>query len=117
MKWFGGILLNAILFLLLSWLIPSFIVSSFGAALLASIVLAIVNMIVRPILVILTLPATIFTLGLFLFIINALMLLLTHQIMGDGFIVENFGTAIIVAFMMTLLNTFLSSTILKPIKS
>lgn len=116
MKWFGGILLNAVLFVFLSWLIPNFNVSSLGAAILASIVLAIVNMIVRPILVILTLPATILSLGLFLFIINALMLLLTHQVMGDGFVVGNFGTAIIVAFLMTVLNTILSSTVLKPIR-
>lgn len=116
MKWFGGILLNALLFLFLSWLIPSFVVSSVGAAILASIVLAIVNFFVRPILIFLTLPATIVTLGLFLFVINALMLQLTHKVMGDGFVLESFGTALLVAISMTLLNIFLSSTILKSAK-
>lgn len=116
MKWFGGILLNALLFLFLSWLIPSFVVSSIGAAILASIVLAIVNFFVRPILIFLTLPATIVTLGLFLFVINALMLQLTHKVMGDGFVLESFGTALLVAISMTLLNIFLSSTILKSTK-
>lgn len=113
MKWFGGILLNALLFLFLSWLIPSFVVSSIGTAILASIVLAIVNFLVRPILILLTLPATIVTLGLFLFVINALTLQLTHKIMGDGFVIEGFGTALLIAISMTLLNMFLNATILK----
>lgn len=113
MRWFGGILLNAILFLFLSWLIPSFVVSSIGTAILASIVLAIVNLLVRPILILFTLPATILTLGLFLFVINALMLQLTHKVMGDGFIIEGFGTALLIAISMTILNMILSSTVLK----
>ena len=114
MKWFGGILLNALLFLLLSSIIPSFVVSSIGTAILASIVLAIVNFLVRPILIILTLPATILSLGLFLFVVNALMLLLTHKVMGDGFVIESFGTALLIAISMTILNTILNATILKP---
>jgi putative membrane protein len=108
MKWFGGILVNALLFLLLSWLIPSFIVESIGTAILASIVLAIINMLVRPILILFTLPATILTLGLFLFVVNALMLLLTNKIMGDGFIIGSFGTALLIAVLMAILNLFLN---------
>ena len=114
MKWFGGILVNALLFLFLSWLIPSFVVESLGTAILASIVLAIANMLVRPILVIFTLPATVLTLGLFLFVVNALMLLLTNKIMGDGFIIESFGTALLIAVFMSILNLILNSTVLKP---
>lgn len=113
MRWFGGILLNALLFLLLSWLIPSFIVSSLGAAILASIVLAIVNILVRPILILFTLPATIITLGLFLFVINAAMLLITNKVMGNGFVINDFGTALMIAILMSILNLVLNSTILK----
>lgn len=113
MKWFGGILVNALLFLFLSWLIPSFVVASIGTAILASIVLAIANMLVRPILVFFTFPATIVTLGLFLFVVNALMLLLTNKIMGDGFIIEGFGAALLIAIFMSLLNLILNSTVLK----
>ena len=116
MKWFGGILVNAVLFLFLSWLIPSFIVSSFGAALLASFILAIANMLVRPILVFFTLPATILTLGLFLFVVNALMLLLTEKFMGNGFVIGGFGTALLIALLMSLLNMILDKTILKSKK-
>lgn len=114
MKWLGGILVNAILFLFLSWLIPSFVVESFGTAVLASLVLGIVNMLVRPILILFTLPATILTLGLFLFVVNALMLLLTNSVMGDGFIIEGFGTSLLIAIFMSVLNLILNSTVLKP---
>lgn len=114
MKWFGGIFLNALLFLFLSMLIPSFVVESIGTAILASIVLAFANMIVRPILVFFTFPATIVTLGLFLFVVNALMLLLTNTVMGDGFIIEGFGAALMIAIFMSILNLILNSTILKP---
>lgn len=113
MNWFGKILLNAVFFLVLSWLIPSFIVSSVWTAILASVVLAIMNVIVRPILVFFTLPATIITLGLFLFVINGFMLLLTNKIMGDGFIIEGFGTALVIAILMTLLNMIVSPAMSK----
>lgn len=113
MRWFGGILINALLFLFLAWLIPNFVVESLGIAILASIVLAIVNMLVRPFLVFFTLPATIVTLGLFLFVINALMLLLTNKVMGDGFIIDGFGTALLIAIFMSLLNLVLNGTVLK----
>lgn len=113
MKWFGSILLNAVLFLFLAQIIPSFVVSTIGTAILASIVLAIVNILVRPLLIFFTLPATIVTLGLFLFVINALMLLLTNKMMGDGFIIEGFGTALLISLLMTLLNSILYSTVLK----
>lgn len=110
MRWFGRILLNALLFLFLSYIIPSFHVESIGAAIIASFVLAIVNILVRPILILFTLPATIFTLGFFLFVINALMLLLTNRLVGDGFIIDGFGIALLIALLMSLLNLILNST-------
>ncbi|MDS9473002.1 phage holin family protein [Sporosarcina pasteurii] len=113
MKWFGGILVNAFLFLLLSLIIPSFHVESIGTAILASFILALVNILVRPLLVLFTLPATIFTLGLFLFIINALMLILTHKIVGNGFVIDSFGIALLIAFLMSILNLILNTTVLK----
>lgn len=113
MKWFGSILLNALLFLVISFLLPSFHVDSIGAAIGASFVLAIVNILVRPILILFTLPATIFTLGLFLFVINALMLLLVNRFVGDGFIIDSFGMALLIALLMSFLNLILNSTVLK----
>lgn len=113
MKWFSGILLNALLFLFLSLMIPSFHVEHIGAAIIASFVLAIVNIIVRPLLILFTLPATILTLGFFLFVINAIMLLITNWLVGDGFIIDSFGTALLIALLMSLLNLILNSTVLK----
>lgn len=113
MKWFGSILLNALLFLVISFIIPSFHVENIGAAIGASFVLAIVNLLVRPILILLTLPATILSLGLFLFIVNALMLLLVNRFVGSGFIIDSFGIALLIALLMSLLNMMLNATILK----
>lgn len=113
MKWFGSILLNAFLFLVISYIIPSFHVASIGAAIGASLVLAIVNILVRPILILFTLPATILTLGAFLFIINAFMLLLVNRFVGEGFIIDGFGIALLVALLMSFFNLILSETILK----
>lgn len=113
MKWFGSVLLNALLFLVISFIVPSFHVENIGAAIGASLILAIVNILVRPILILLTLPATILTLGLFLFVINALMLLLVNRFVGEGFIIDGFGIALLIALLMSLLNMILNATILK----
>ena len=85
MRWLLGILINAVLFIAFAGYFSGFEVSGFGAAITASLVLSILNMLVRPILIILTLPATILTLGLFLFVINAITLMLTDAIMGSKF--------------------------------
>jgi putative membrane protein len=69
-------------------------VSSFTAALIAAFVIGLLNIFVRPILIILTLPVTLLTLGLFLFVINALMFYMASGML-DGFIVKSFGAALI----------------------
>jgi putative membrane protein len=78
-------------------------VSGFGAALIGALVLGIVNAIVRPIMILLTLPLTILTLGLFLFVINALMLWLVAALV-PGFRVRGFGAALLGSLLLTLLN-------------
>ena len=69
-------------------------VSSFGAAMIAALVLGLLNTLLRPILVLLTLPVTLITLGLFLFVINALMFSVASALL-DGFHVAGFGAALI----------------------
>lgn len=113
MKWLGSILLNALIFLFLSLFIQSFHVENFNAAFLASFILGLINVLVRPILVILTFPITLLTLGTFLFVINALMLLLTNKIIGPSFVIDGFGTALLIALFMALLNLILNVTVLK----
>jgi putative membrane protein len=75
---------------------------------MASFVLGIVNFLVRPILVLITLPVTIVTLGLFLIVINALMLELTSSLVS-GFIVHSFGSALIAAVLLAVFNLLVSS--------
>src|SRR3989339_1035776 len=92
-------IINAIALMLITLVVPGFSVESFGYALLAAFVLGLVNAIVRPILFILTLPVTIMTLGLFTFILNALMIWLVSTIV-DGFVVEGFIPALLAALLL-----------------
>jgi putative membrane protein len=89
-KW----LLSAAALLAVTYLYSGVVVSSFGAALIAAFVIGLFNMILRPVLVVLTLPVTILTLGLFLFVINALMFWAASGVL-DGFHVRGFGAALL----------------------
>ena len=87
-------LLLAAALLLVAHLYPGVSVASFGAALIAAFVLGLINTLVRPLLVLLTLPVTLLTLGLFLFVINALMFWAAASVL-DGFNVAGFSAALI----------------------
>lgn len=87
-------LLLAAALLLVAYLYPGVSVTSFGTAMIAAFVLGLFNTLLRPILVLLTLPATVLTLGLFLFVINAAMFYLSARVL-DGFAVSGFGAALI----------------------
>ena len=87
-------LLLAAALLLVAHLYPGVVVQSFGAAMLAALVLGLFNAILRPILVVLTLPVTLLTLGLFIFVINALMFYFAASVL-DGFSVRGFSAALI----------------------
>lgn len=92
----------------------SFYIASFGAAVGASFLLSILNMIVKPILIIFTLPVTVLTLGLFLFVINAITLLMTDALMGSSFEIESFGMALLIAIIMSIANLIIQQTIFNP---
>ncbi|MCH3051666.1 phage holin family protein, partial [Listeria monocytogenes] len=100
MRWIIGVIINSVLFVALSGFFTSFHVDGFTTALLASFILAILNMLIRPILLLLTLPINIFTLGLFTFVVNAIMLEMTTFFIGDSFQIDGFGTALILAAIM-----------------
>lgn len=85
--------LNALGLLLVSWLFSGIQVDGVGWAFIAALILGIFNALVRPLLIILTLPITIVTMGLFILVINALMLWLTGFLLA-GFHVQGFWTAI-----------------------
>jgi putative membrane protein len=87
-------MLLAAALLLVAHLYPGVTVASFGAAMVAALVLGLLNTLVRPLLVLLTLPVTLLTLGLFLFVINALMFWSAAGVLS-GFNVTGFGAALI----------------------
>ncbi|MFK4707025.1 putative membrane protein [Roseateles asaccharophilus] len=87
--------------LLVAHLYPGVVVTSFTSALIAALVLGLLNTIVRPILVLLTLPATLLTLGLFLFVINALMFWAAASVL-DGLAVTGFWAALIGSLIYSL---------------
>ena len=87
-------LLSATALLALAYLYSGVQVASFGSALIAAFVIGLFNMVLRPVLVVLTLPVTVVTLGLFLFVINALMFWAAAHVL-DGFHVRDFGAALL----------------------
>lgn len=84
----------------LSRVLPGFQVAGWGPAIIAAVVLAVVNTIVRPILFLITLPLTILTLGLFLLVINVLMMFLTSALV-PGFQVHGFFTALVASLVLS----------------
>jgi putative membrane protein len=100
-------LITAISLIVTAYIVPGFAVNSFFAAVIAAVVLGLVNAIVKPILVLLTLPLTILTLGLFLFVVNALTIWLAGAI-TPGFIVAGFGPALLGSIVLTLVASLIN---------
>ena len=107
------VVISALLLLLVDYFLAGFAIAGFGYALLAAFALGIVNGIVRPVLLLVTLPITIVTLGLFLFVINALMLLLAAAVV-PGFTIDGFGTALLAGLLLAVFNLVASAVLHKP---
>lgn len=102
------LVITAVLLLLIGQFIHGFHIIGFGTALVAALVLGIVNFLVRPILVVLTFPITVVTLGLFLIVINGLMLYLTSGLV-HGFRIDSLGTAMLGGLLLGLFNLIISA--------
>jgi len=102
-KW----LLLTLAILLTAWLIPGVNVASVWSALWLAAFLAVINVILRPILIIITLPITILTLGLFTFVINALLILLAASVI-QGFSVDGFWLAMLFSIVLSLVSYILN---------
>lgn len=102
------ILLSALAVVVLAKILPGVGVDSYTTAIIVAIVLSLLNFIVKPILVILTLPVTILTLGLFLLIINAIIILLADSLV-DGFQVTNIWWALLFSLLLSFLQSILYS--------
>ena len=105
-------LINAAALFALPYLMQSVRVEGFTTALIAALVLGLVNVLIRPILVLLTLPVTVLTLGLFIFVINGLLFWAVANFVG-GFQVAGFWSAMIAALLYSLISWALSALILK----
>ena len=99
-------LINAVSLLIVAHFVPGFEVHGFGAALIAALVFGFVNSTLGLILKIMTFPLTILSFGLFLIVINAIMLKFAASV-SPGFVVLNWSAALIGAFLLTLITTFL----------
>ena len=101
------ILVTAGLVLLIANFMPGVHVAGFTTALIVAIVLGLLNIFIKPILVIFTLPVTILTLGLFLLVINAIIILLCANIVG-GFAIDSFWTALFFSIVLSLLQSIMN---------
>jgi putative membrane protein len=99
-------LITAILVVVIAHFMPGVVVDSFMTSLIVAVVLGLLNIFVKPILVLLTLPITIVTFGLFLLFINALLIMLCAQIVG-GFNVESFWTAVFFSIILSISQSIL----------
>ena len=103
-------ILNAVALLAVTWLLPSIQVAGFGAALLAALLLGLINTLVRPLLAILTMPITVLTLGIFYLVLNGLLFWLASALI-PGFQVHGFGSALVGAILYGVIAWALSGLI------
>lgn len=95
------ILVTSILVMIISYLMKGIVVDTFTTALTVAVVLGLLNFFVKPILVLFTLPITIFTLGLFYLVVNAIIILLCDKLV-DGFDVSSFWTALFFSIILSI---------------
>ena len=105
-------LINAVALLAVPYVIPSITVDGFTTALVAALVLGLINTIIRPILVILTLPATLLTLGLFIFVINGLLFWFAGELLS-GFHVGGFWAGVFGSIVYSIISWLLSALLLR----
>lgn len=110
MKLLAEWLIRAFVLLITTYIVPGFKIDSFMTALMVAAVLGILNILLKPILVFFTLPATILTLGLFMFVINAILLMITSSLI-KGFRIESFATAIFSSIVITIVSSILNAFI------
>lgn len=100
------LLLLSIAVMVGAWLLPGIEVESFWAVFWTAIVISLLNNIIRPVLIVITLPATVVTLGLFLFVVNAVIILMASA-MVSGFHVDSFGSALLFSLVLMGVNYLL----------
>lgn len=107
MKWLINIILSALAVLIAAYILPGVSVISFWSALWVALILSILNVTLKPVLILFTIPITVVTLGLFLLVINSVIILLADYFI-DGFEVDGFWWALLLSIVLSVLNSLFS---------
>jgi putative membrane protein len=105
-------LVNTVALIAVAYLVPAIHVSSFTSALIAALILGLVNAVIRPVLVVLTLPVTVLTLGLWILVINALLFWFVGSFVR-GFVVDGFWAGLIGSILFSIVSWLLSALVLR----
>jgi len=108
MKLLIRLLTTAISVMIIAHFMPGVFVASFTTSIIVAVVLSLLNIFIKPILILFTLPVTLLTFGLFLLVINALIILLCTKIVG-GFAVDTFWTALLFSIILSLFQSIMFS--------
>lgn len=106
------LLINALAFYITAYILPGVTISGYTSLFVIAVIWGILSVVIKPLLIILTLPITILTLGLFTLVINAVLLLITSSLV-PGFHIEGFGTAVIAVIVLSIVNSFLNALLNK----
>ena len=102
-----SLIVNALAFYITAYLVPGIVIANMQVLVVIAVVWGILSLVLKPILVVLTLPVNFMTLGLFTFVINAFLMMLMSRIV-NGFSVDGFGTALVASVVLALVNMMLS---------
>ena len=116
MRLLAAWLINAVALLALPYLLPSIHVASFATALWAAVVLGLINAVIRPVLLLLTLPVTLLSLGLFILVINGMMFLLAAWLL-EGFVVDGIWAGVLGSVLYSVISWLLAKLLLSPPRS
>lgn len=109
----GKIFASSLAVAITAWILPGVTVENYLSALIVAVVLSILNIFLKPVLVFLTIPVTLLTFGLFLLVINALLILLADDLVG-GFIVDGFWWALLFSIILSVINSIFNGIDNKP---
>lgn len=105
------ILITSVAVYFTAWLLPGISVKSYGTAIIVAIVLGLLNAFLKPFLQFISFPVTVLTLGLFLLVINTLIILITSWLVGNSFHVKNFWWALLFSIIVSIVEVILSALI------
>ena len=106
MKLFVNLVVNILTLMIVATVLPGFVVSGWWAVLVAAVAIGVINTFLKPVLLLLTLPLSIITLGIFALVLNVFLLMLAAQVV-PGFSIDSFLTAFLASILISLVSAFL----------